>query len=174
MTMESIQLAQMLADLNELSTAESQAAVKVVTVNKANSSPAPVDADKPAEQLQRPALRGSGGSGASGGSSFISRTASPAKFDKYGRRILTPPNTRSNSTYGSIPGTPKPEADDDVSQASSLMALYEIRAKLKDHDTNRNLSKLREKIDALHAKQLQTDKKDGDASKMKIPYPKKS
>jgi len=38
--------------------------------------------------------------------------------------------------------------DDDVDRAGSLMALYEIRAKLKDQD-NRSLHKLREKIMAL-------------------------
>lgn len=147
----------------------------------------------------------------------MSRTASPAKFDKYGRRILTPPNTRTNSAYGSIPGTPrrepevssklpftatitllatcpvapslfptcpaeiyklnkscKQQVDDDVDRATTLMALYEIRAKLKDQDNSRNLSKLREKIAALHAKQVQGEKKDGDGGRMKISYPKNS
>lgn len=68
------------------------------------------------------------------------------------------------------------QMDDDVDRASTLMALYEIRAKLKDQDNSRNLSKLREKIDALHAKQMQGEKKDGDgsSSRMKFSYPKSS
>lgn len=183
MMMESIQLAQMLADLSDLNAAqESQAAVALVNANKTLPTSSPADPSRPSEQQPaRPTLRhhkrtASGGSAASAGSSFISRTASPAKFDKYGRRILTPPNTRANSSYGSIPGTPRRETeiDDDVDRANSLMALYEIRAKLKDQDNNRNLSKLREKIAALHMKQLQGEKKDGDSGRARFSYPKSS
>ena len=151
--MESIQLAQMLADLSDLNAAvrpalvrcssdqlwflrlvrhssseymilisvqESHAAVALVNANKTTTA----DSNSPAEQLPtRPGLRhhkrtGSGGSAASTGSSFMSRTASPAKFDKYGRRLLTPPNTRTNSAYGSIPGTPRRESE--VSSSSPL------------------------------------------------------
>lgn len=54
------------------------------------------------------------------------------------------------------------------------MALYDIRAKLKDQENNRSLSKLREKIAALHAKQVQGEKKDGDGGRMKYNYPKNS
>lgn len=53
------------------------------------------------------------------------------------------------------------------------MALYEIRAKLKDQD-NRSLNKLREKVAALHARQ-QAEKKEatGDTGgRMKFSYPK--
>jgi hypothetical protein len=228
--MESIQLAQMLADLSDLNAAqESQAAVALVNANKTLPTSSPADSARPSEQAPaRPTLRhhkrtGSGGSAASPGSSFMSRTASPAKFDKLGRRILTPPNTRTNSSYGSIPGTPQRETevsrkppfttttittypgnttipvtyplsipllstnpshghilnvtqtqqtDDDVDRANSLMSLYEIRAKLKDQDNNRSLSKLREKIAALHAKQVQGEKKDGDPGRAKFSYPK--
>ncbi|EAQ93604.1 hypothetical protein CHGG_01839 [Chaetomium globosum CBS 148.51] len=178
--MESIQLAQMLADLSDLNAAESQAAVALVNANKTLPTSSPADSARPSEQAPaRPTLRhhkrtGSGGSAASPGSSFMSRTASPAKFDKLGRRILTPPNTRTNSSYGSIPGTPQreTETDDDVDRANSLMSLYEIRAKLKDQDNNRSLSKLREKIAALHAKQVQGEKKDGDPGRAKFSYPK--
>ena len=42
--------------------------------------------------------------------------------------------------------------DDDLERASTLMALYDIRAKLKQQD-NQSLSKAREKINALAAKQ---------------------
>ncbi len=93
---------------------ETQAANALVNANKTlGPAPPPADSAKQPEQpAGRPGLRnhkrtGSGGSAASTGSSFMSRTASPAKFDKYGRRILTPPNTRANSAYGSIPGTPR-------------------------------------------------------------------
>jgi hypothetical protein len=68
----------------------------------------------------------------------------------------------------------KQQVDDDLERAATLMALYEIRAKLKDQDNSRNLSKLREKIAALHAKQVQGEKKDGDGGRMKISYPKNS
>ncbi|KAH6853435.1 hypothetical protein B0I37DRAFT_420295 [Chaetomium sp. MPI-CAGE-AT-0009] len=228
--MESIQLAQMLADLSDLNAAESQAAVALVNANKSLPTSS-ADSARQSEQLPtRQGLRhhkrsASGGSAASGGSSFMSRTASPAKFDKYGRRILTPPNTRTNSCYGSIPGTPRRDTevsrkspfttttittyprntpipathslslslsflstapshghvlnetrnqqiDDDVDRANSLMALYEIRAKLKDQDNNRNLSKLREKIAALHVKQTQGEKRDGDSGRARFSYPK--
>ncbi|KAK4231755.1 hypothetical protein QBC38DRAFT_450993 [Podospora fimiseda] len=177
--MESIQLAQMLADLSDLNAAQDpQASVGLVTANKTLNQPTPTTPATPSELNQphdhplRPSIRpgqrhhtrtGSAGSIGSGTSSFISRTASPAKFDKYGRRILTPPNTRANSTYGSIPGTPKSMTgtemsnnEDDVDRAGSLMALYEIRAKLKDQD-NRGLLKLREKISALQAQRAVQD-----------------
>ena len=61
-----------------------------------------------------------------------------------------------------------------MDRASTLMALYEIRAKLKDQDNSRNLTKLREKIDALHAKQLLGEKREGDGGRMKFSYPKTS
>ncbi|KAL2168120.1 hypothetical protein VTG60DRAFT_384 [Thermothelomyces hinnuleus] len=179
--MESIQLAQMLADLSDLNAAESHAASALVNANKAGPTSATTESGSSADQVPaRPGLRhhkrtGSGGSAASAGSPFMSRTASPAKFDKYGRRILTPPNTRTNSAYGSIPGTPRRESepiDDDVDRANSLMALYEIRAKLRDQHNSQNLTRLREKIAALHAKQVQAEKKDGDAGRIKFSYPK--
>ncbi|KAK4129289.1 hypothetical protein N657DRAFT_639881 [Parathielavia appendiculata] len=186
--MESIQLAQMLADLSDLHAAhDSQAARALVNASKSlptsSQSTSSAEPSKPPEPIpSRPGLRnhkrtGSTGSQASTASSFMSRTASPAKFDKYGRRIATPPNTRTNSAYGSIPGTPRRDSeqmDDDVDRANTLMALYEIRAKLKDQDSSRNLSKLREKVAALHAKQMQAEKKDGDDGKMKYSYPKSS
>lgn len=135
--MESIQLAQMLADLSDLNAAvgqhdalslglpnhfvllilmlgqqESHSATALVNANKTHSpASASTDSSKSPEQAQtRPGLRNhhrTGSTGSAGSGSWASRTASPAKFDKYGRRILTPPNTRSNSVYGSIPGTPR-------------------------------------------------------------------
>jgi hypothetical protein len=44
------------------------------------------------------------------------------------------------------------QTEDDVDRASTLMALYEIRAKLKQQD-NSSLMKAREKINALAARQ---------------------
>lgn len=142
--MESIQLAQMLADLSDLNAAvriytpcprtrtvkrhenlakilpqqEASAAVALVNANKNLNQPtttAPSDASQPSDLVRPPIRPGqrnhqrTGSAGSLGSSSFLSRTASPAKFDKYGRRILTPPNTRANSSYGSIPGTPRGE-----------------------------------------------------------------
>ncbi|KAK0670769.1 hypothetical protein QBC41DRAFT_301312 [Cercophora samala] len=198
--MESIQLAQMLADLSDLNAAqEASAAVALVNANKNLNQPTtttPSDASQPSDLVRPPIRPGqrnhqrTGSAGSLGSSSFLSRAASPAKFDKYGRRILTPPNTRANSSYGSIPGTPRGEVssipgqrsrldfclhhspvpilkgrsfepqqitDDDVDRAGSLMALYEIRAKLKDQD-NRGLLKLREKITALQNSRLQQER----------------
>lgn len=103
-------------------------------------------------------------------------TTPAGRLDKFGRRIFTPPLSRTNSgTPSSIPGTPrhhdvrqpKPDAsrlgtperliiaaqaDGDIDRASTLLSLYEIRAKLKDQD-NSSLMKAREKINALAAKQ---------------------
>ena len=42
--------------------------------------------------------------------------------------------------------------DDDLERASTLMALYDIRAKIKQQD-NSSLMRAREKINALAAKQ---------------------
>lgn len=44
------------------------------------------------------------------------------------------------------------QVDDDLERASTLMALYDIRAKIKQQD-NSSLIKAREKINALAAKQ---------------------
>ncbi|KAL1843745.1 hypothetical protein VTJ49DRAFT_126 [Mycothermus thermophilus] len=203
--MESIQLAQMLADLSDLDAAQdSRAASALVNANRQNTTSHPADNEKASDQVPtRPGLqhhrRGSDGSAASAGSSFLSRTGtptttSPAKFDKLGRRILTPPNTQTNSAYGSIPGTPRRDSevsstspsygsytllnpanqqgDDDVDRANTLMALYDLRAKLKDQDYSRNLSKLREKIDALHARQQMSERKDSGDGRPKYTYPK--
>ncbi|KAJ9133351.1 hypothetical protein NKR19_g9079 [Coniochaeta hoffmannii] len=158
--MESLQLAQMLADLSDLNAAqEARAALAVVTANKtlptappASPSPSPehpaqaAPANKFLEQSQRDHQR-------------VTRTASPATFDKFGRRIISPPLSRTNSATGT-PGTSTPlrresEVDLDVAQATSLMQLYEIRAKLKQQD-NSSLLKAREKINALRQYQSQS------------------
>ncbi|KAK3942183.1 hypothetical protein QBC46DRAFT_82588 [Diplogelasinospora grovesii] len=185
--MESIQLAQMLADLSDLNASQdSQAAVALVSANKSLAPPAPpstptdTDAKPPLDQHLsvgqpvRPGQRSH--QRVSSSSSIISRTASPAKFDKFGRRLLTPPITRTHSAQSSLPGTPLRDAEsseDDVDRANSLMALYEIRAKLKQQDSS-SLLKVREKIAALQARQQQHgEKNDGmDGRQSRFTYPK--
>ncbi|OAA54751.1 hypothetical protein SPI_08622 [Niveomyces insectorum RCEF 264] len=84
-----------------------------------------------------------------------SSTGTHTPFDSYlGRRLLTPPITRSSSSHGSLPGTPRgADADFDVERASSLMALYELRAKLKQYNDGNSLRQAREKVAALSARQ---------------------
>ncbi|WQF77962.1 hypothetical protein CDEST_02976 [Colletotrichum destructivum] len=157
--MESLQLAQMLADLSSLNATEPNAAAALVTANKAietvekktATNPAAAGLPKrPTDELRR------------AHSSQTSRpgtgTGSPVRIDKFGRRMMISPPvlSRSNSAQGSIPGTPKrdSEGEDDLDRASTLMALYEIRAKLKQQD-NSSLMKAREKIADLAARQQQ-------------------
>ena len=186
---------------------EAQAAIALVNANKSLSvAAAPGPTSNPSTKSMdlapvRPGQRHHQRMGSA--SSIISRTASPAKFDKFGRRILTPPMTRANSTQGSIPGTPRREAevrrhrecfggpqifphlgsvltsdpeqlDEDIDKATSLMALYDIRMKVKEQD-NTSLLKLREKIAALQARQ-QAEKKEGSSEGRhhRYTYPKAS
>ncbi|KAH7035000.1 uncharacterized protein B0I36DRAFT_346863 [Microdochium trichocladiopsis] len=78
--------------------------------------------------------------------------------DKFGRRIISPPISRTNSavsgTPSSAPGTPRDEsaADTDIDRASTLLSLYELRAKVREQN-NSSLVKAREKVNALAAKQ---------------------
>ncbi|KAI8289543.1 hypothetical protein K4K60_008472 [Colletotrichum sp. SAR11_57] len=181
--MESLQLAQMLADLSSLNAAEPNAAAALVTANKAietvEKTSGGLVPKRPTDELRR------------AHSSQTSRpgtgTATPARVDKFGRRIMMSPPmlSRSNSAQGSVPGTPKGVSDvhyplhhpyphhflevpgqetrahtiaqqgeDDLDRASTLMALYEIRAKLKQQD-NSSLMKAREKIADLAQRQQQ-------------------
>ncbi|KAK1986425.1 hypothetical protein LZ30DRAFT_286908 [Colletotrichum cereale] len=178
--MESLQLAQMLADLSSLNATEPNAAAALVTANKAietveragtNTAGAGL-AKRPTDELRR------------AHSSQTSRpgpgTASPARIDKFGRRIMMSPPvlSRSNSAQGSsIPGTPKRESEgeDDLDRASTLMALYEIRAKLKQQD-NSSLMKAREKIADLAARQHQQQtapaKKEPERLTSRFTFPK--
>jgi len=85
---------------------EPDAAVALVNANKviqASTTPTEAGALKVPDQRHHQRVASA--------SAVVSRTASPARFDNFGRRILTPPITRSNSTQGSIPGTPKRESD---------------------------------------------------------------
>ncbi|KAL2883604.1 hypothetical protein SGCOL_000746 [Colletotrichum sp. CLE4] len=197
--MESLQLAQMLADLSSLNATEPNAAAALVTANKAiqtvektSANPAAAGLPKrPTDELRRVHTHSSQTSRTGTG------TASPARVDKFGRRIMMSPPalSRSNSAQGSIPGTPKRESDvrsttsqhqqqqlgtgqraymmgaeqveDDMDRASTLMALYEIRAKLKQQD-NSSLMKAREKIADLAARQQQSTATPGKKEPEKI------
>ncbi|KUI60031.1 hypothetical protein VP1G_07243 [Cytospora mali] len=160
--MESIQLAQMLADISDLSAAlstqDARAAAALVNANKTLPTNPPLPSQH--AQGQNDSLKPSRASSSTPGN----------RFDQLGRRVLTPPLTRSNSNQGSMPGTPREHhpPGDDVDKASTLMALYEIRNKIKQQD-NTSLIRAREKIDAMIAKQKaateqQQQGKQGDAS----------
>jgi hypothetical protein len=144
--MESLQLAQMLADLSDLSAAvsdakhksalssysyplqqDSQAAVALVTANKtiAQSSS---QSDLPRQAEQRKHQR------VTSQSNILSRTASPARFDMKGRRLLTPPISRTNSAQGSMPGTPR-----EVSRDSPSMRRKALTAFCRNTQTMRSI-----------------------------------
>ncbi|EJT81521.1 hypothetical protein GGTG_01499 [Gaeumannomyces tritici R3-111a-1] len=152
--MESIQLAQMLADLSDLDAAqEAAAALALVNANKGLQATAAIP-DHVRSTLKLPA-DGRHHHRVNSSSASAGRTASPAsRFDHFGRRILTPPMTRSSSSHGSLPGTPRRESEneEEVDRASTLMSLYEIRAKIKQQD-NSSLMRAREKVQALAARQ---------------------
>ncbi|KAI1172429.1 hypothetical protein F4777DRAFT_581922 [Nemania sp. FL0916] len=141
--MEALQLAQMLADLNDLQAAQDQGAAKaMVSANKTTDSP---DQSRPPMYHQRSATE----------SRILSPSGLSSRVSNKDRRLLSPPLSRTNSaTPSSVPGTPRGEqaTDSDVDRASSLLSLYEIRAKLRQQD-NSSLIKAREKINALAAKQ---------------------
>ncbi|KAK0392747.1 hypothetical protein NLU13_2242 [Sarocladium strictum] len=153
--MESLQLSQVLADLSNLGAAEPEAAAAIVSANTTLSvsktvaaTSAPSNALQVPQSQQRPS------------SLTRSWSAEPGqpKLDKYGRRILAnTPGSHSGSTGTSTPGTPRigtstSDLDADLERASTLMALYDIRSKLKQQD-NSSLLKAREKINALAARQ---------------------
>ncbi|KAI0482841.1 hypothetical protein GGR56DRAFT_670675 [Xylariaceae sp. FL0804] len=142
--MEALQLAQMLADLNDLQASQDQSASKaLVTANQ--------NLDQK-NQLQPPPLHHRRSATADG-----RPVSTPGRVsDKYGLRMLSPPMTRTNSgTPVSGAGTPRDHhSDTDVDRAHTLLSLCEIRAKLKEQD-NSSLNKAREKINALSAKQAQ-------------------
>ncbi|ROW11491.1 hypothetical protein VMCG_01140 [Cytospora schulzeri] len=146
--MESIQLAQMLADISDLSAADAGAAAALVNANKTVlTNPPPPSQAQSQNDISKP-LRAS--------------SSIPAnRLDQLGRRVLTPPLTRTNSNQNSVPGTPREHPPgDDVDRASTLMALYEIRNRLKQQD-NTGLIRAREKIDAMIAKQKTTEQQSG-------------
>ncbi|KAF6838475.1 hypothetical protein CMUS01_04655 [Colletotrichum musicola] len=198
--MESLQLAQMLADLSSLNTTEPNAAAALVTANKAidtvekNVVP-PAAPRRPTDELRRAHTSHTSRPGTGAGTG----AASPARVDKFGRRMMMSPPvlSRSNSAQGSVPGTPRgisdvrnpapqvtrtgahvaePQGEDDLDRASTLMALYEIRAKLKQQD-NSSLMKAREKIADLASRQQQqqqtgSGKKESEKTPSRFTFPK--
>ncbi|KAI0164937.1 hypothetical protein GGR57DRAFT_218137 [Xylariaceae sp. FL1272] len=150
--MEALQLAQMLADLNDLQAAQDQKSAKaLVSANKT------LDVKDPSQPLSQTHHKRS----ATEGRIASSAGSTSRMTDKFGRRIFSPPLSRTNSaTPSSVPGTPRGEngPEGDVEKASTLLSLYEIRAKLKEQDSS-SLMKAREKINALAAKQQQQQKK---------------
>ncbi|KAI2640546.1 hypothetical protein GGS26DRAFT_538609 [Hypomontagnella submonticulosa] len=140
--MEALQLAQMLADLNDLQAAQDQTAAKnLVSVSRTLDRKETLQVpQQPQQPRSVPESR---------------MTSPPSRMtDKFGRRMLTPPLTRTNSASPSMPGSPsggdRPDAD--IDRATTLLSLYEIRAKLREQD-NSSLIRAREKINALAAKQ---------------------
>lgn len=136
--------------LTDLLLQDQKAASAMVNANKTLPTNPPTHSDHLKAPTSAPA-----------GSSPSSSPYPANRFDKFGRKILTPPSmSRTNSStgptsrQGSLPGTPRGELDDDVHQAGSLMSLYEIRARLKQQDST-GLKKAREQIDALIAKNKQ-------------------
>ncbi|KAI0176311.1 hypothetical protein GGR52DRAFT_540398 [Hypoxylon sp. FL1284] len=156
--MEALQLAQMLADLNDLQATQDQSASKnLVGANRA------LDRKDQLRFEQQPR------------SVPETRVTSPpprGMTDKLGRRMLTPPLTRNNSASPSMPGSPSggERPDTDIDRASTLLSLYEIRAKLREQD-NSSLMRAREKINALTAKQAPDHKKERKEVN-RLSYPK--
>jgi len=155
--MESLQLSQVLADLSNLGAAEPEAAQAIVN---ANTPAAIVPRSEPDTPPTSTVAQQASQQQKSARPSVLKRAWSTeaGPVDKFGRRIMvTSPTSRNGSTGNSTPGTPalnQPERnlDNDLERASTLMALYDIRAKLKQQD-NSSLVKAREKINALAAKQ---------------------
>ena len=83
--------------------------------------------------------------------------------------------TRSSSSHGSLPGTPRRESEneDEVDRASTLMSLYEIRAKIKQQD-NSSLMRAREKIQALAARQQAQAAEKKEAHNNRYSFPRHS
>ncbi|KAK5990455.1 hypothetical protein PT974_08723 [Cladobotryum mycophilum] len=143
--MESLQLSQVLADLSNLGAAEPEAAAAIVQANvpviKTDFTHDP-HTSVPSDQRPSAALR----------RAWSSEAAMQPKFDMMGRRILVS-SPKSGSAANSTPGTPRhSDFEDDLERANTLMALYDIRSKLKQQD-NSSLMKAREKINALAARQ---------------------
>lgn len=151
--MESLQLSQVLADLSNLGAAEPEAAAAIVTANTNL-----VKSAHPQTEVSTPIITNSTSTTAhqTRPSGLSRHWSSEGKFDKFGRRILiNSPNSRPGSAANSIPGTPRrgdSDYEDDVDRASTLLALYDIRSRIKQQD-NSSLLRAREKINALAAKQ---------------------
>ncbi|KAF7550585.1 hypothetical protein G7Z17_g5626 [Cylindrodendrum hubeiense] len=149
--MESLQLSQVLADLSNLGAAEPEAAAAIVS---ANTPVVQITRSKLDDPTNSASALASHQRRPSGLQRAWSSEGKFEKFDKFGRRILIN-SPRSGSAANSVPGTPRrgdSDFEDDVDRASTLIALYDIRSKLKQQD-NSSLVKAREKINAIAAKQ---------------------
>ena len=148
--MESLQLSQVLADLSNIGAADPGAAEAIVSANNpSNSSYARVEVTAAAttptlspttNQQRRP--------------TGLQRHWSSQKFDKFGRRILSP-GSHSGLAVNSSPGTPRrgeSDFEEDLERAGTLMQLYDIRSKIKQQD-NSSLLRAREKVNAIAARQ---------------------
>ncbi|KAJ4283272.1 hypothetical protein NW764_002673 [Fusarium oxysporum] len=148
--MESLQLSQVLADLSNIGAADPGAAEAIVSANNpSNSSYTRVEVTAAAtaptsspttNQQRRP--------------TGLQRHWSSEKFDKFGRRILSP-GSHSGSAVNSSPGTPRrgeSDFEEDLERAGTLMQLYDIRSKIKQQD-NSSLLRAREKVNAIAARQ---------------------
>ncbi|PHH61542.1 hypothetical protein CDD81_279 [Ophiocordyceps australis] len=160
--MEGIQLSQVLADLSNIGAAEPGAAATIARVNMpsddaskerdARSQLSRPPTSQPQSQMQQQQQQRP----SSLTRALSSEPGYPPKFDKMGRRIfINSPGSRPGSAAGSGPGTPRrgdSDVDDEWERASVLMALYDIRAKIKEQDHS-SLVRAREKINAIAAKQ---------------------
>ncbi|EPE07841.1 hypothetical protein F503_00563 [Ophiostoma piceae UAMH 11346] len=160
--LESLQMAQMVADLSELEAARNERARALLQANKEAEAAAAAAAAAaasapatPADDPSRPSMHHRGASAASVfSSSSANGTASP--FDSYLGRFLSPALTRTNSSHGTGLNTPQSQTQNsshtaDVDRASSMVALHELRAKLKQYNDSASLRQAREKVAALSA-----------------------
>ncbi|KAL4725999.1 hypothetical protein ACLX1H_006675 [Fusarium chlamydosporum] len=148
--MESLQLSQVLADLSNLGAADPGAAEAIVS---ANNPPHP---NYPRTDATATAPTSSPSTNNQRRPTGLQRHWSSEKFDKFGRRILSPGSgSHAGSAVNSIPGTPRrgeSDFEEDLERASTLMQLYDIRSKIKQQD-NSSLLKAREKVNAIAARQ---------------------
>ncbi|KAF9779692.1 hypothetical protein IL306_001599 [Fusarium sp. DS 682] len=171
--MESLQLSQVLADLSNIGAADPGAAEAIVSANNPSNTSytrvevtaaATAPSSIPTTNQRRP--------------TGLQRHWSSEKFDKFGRRILSP-GSHSGSAVNSSPGTPRrgesdvrqphqpspprrsrdmgtdrttTQFEEDLERASTLMQLYDIRSKIKQQD-NSSLLRAREKVNAIAARQ---------------------
>ncbi|KAL6924713.1 hypothetical protein FSST1_001987 [Fusarium sambucinum] len=146
--MESLQLSQVLADLSNLGAADPGAAEAIVSASNAAHS------SYPRTDATVNALTSSPSTNNQKRPAGLQRHWSSEKFDKFGRRILSP-SSHTGSAGNSVPGTPRrgeSDFEEDLERASTLMQLYDIRSKIKQQD-NSSLLKAREKVNAIAARQ---------------------
>ncbi|CAK7266556.1 hypothetical protein SEPCBS57363_002149 [Sporothrix epigloea] len=160
----------MLADLSDLDAADPRAAHAIVranttittttattsstTVQRTDQSIA-ANASSSQQDLAEPHNHRASSSSALSHTTGSHTGGSSTPFDSYfARRLLTPPAAHCNSSQGSMPGTPHGNStESDMNRASSLMALHDLRAKLKQYNDSDSLRQAREKVAALSGRQ---------------------